>query len=376
MIYLDYAASTPMSDEALQTFLSASKQYFANERSLHDLGSNSALLLKTARKQLATLLESDESSIYFTSGGTESNSLAIQTLLESSKKTGKQIITTKCEHSSILNLLERFSSNGYEITYIPVNENGVINLDELQKNISENTVLAIFQHVNSEIGTIQPIEEISEILSKYDILFHCDCVQSFGKIEVNPNKLGVTSLSISSHKLYGPKGVGAVYINPSIAWEPLIPGTSHENGFRAGTVNVPAIASFVTAASTLSQNLRKNYEHYRMLHEELKNQLKPFPNKFTIEGDSKISVPHIIGMRILGLEGQYVLLECNRHQLAISTGSACSIGMQNPSNTLLAIGRNESEAKQFFRVSFGIMTTVEDIKKLGKVLISIAENNE
>lgn len=375
MIYLDYAATTPMSEEALETFVSASKNYYGNERSLHDIGSNASLLLEACRKQLAKFLNASPASIYFTSGGTESNILAIQTLLKSTKKPGRHIITTSLEHSSISNYLPVLKEQGYDISYIPVQSNGIVSLRSLKNALRDDTILAIFQHVNSEIGAIQPIQEIANILKPHNILLHCDCVQSFGKLEIDVIKLGLSSLSISGHKIYGPKGIGALYISPSISSQPIYPGTSHESGIRPGTVNVPAIASFITAAGNQIEHL--NPEQIRLLNikqvfvEEF-NELREIV-KF--EGSDEDCIPNIIGMRIVGLEGQFVMLECNRYQFAISTGSACAIGMQKPSATMLSIGRNVHEAKQFFRISLGKDTTKEDLINLASVLKLIIEQN-
>ncbi|WP_088068326.1 IscS subfamily cysteine desulfurase [Gottfriedia luciferensis] len=375
MIYLDYAATTPMSEEALETFVTASKNYYGNERSLHDIGSKASLLLEACRKQLANFINASPASIYFTSGGTESNLLAIQTLLKSTKKDGKHILTTSLEHSSIGNYLQVLEEKGYEVTYLPVTNKGIISLETIENAIRKDTVLGIFQHVNSEIGAVQPINEIANLFKSHNILLHCDCVQSFGKIEIDVFKSELSSISISSHKLYGPKGVGALYLNPRLSCQPLYPGTSHESGIRPGTVNVPAIASFVTAAGHIISNRNEDQDRYHSLKKILKAHLHDVQHLLSFESSDEDCIPNIIGMRIIGLEGQFVMLECNRHQFAISTGSACAIGMQKPSETMLAIGRNEHEAKQFFRISIGKHTTENDLIQLSNVLKLIIKQN-
>lgn len=375
MIYLDYAATTPMSEEALETFVTASKNYYGNERSLHDIGSKASLLLEACRKQLASFINASPASIYFTSGGTESNLLAIQTLLKSTKKDGKHILTTSLEHSSIGNYLQVLEEKGYEVTYLPVTNKGIISLDTIENAIRKDTVLGIFQHVNSEIGAVQPINEIANLFKSHNILLHCDCVQSFGKIEIDVSNSELSSISISSHKLYGPKGVGALYLNPRLSCQPLYPGTSHESGIRPGTVNVPAIASFVTAAGHIISNRNEEQDRYHSLKKILKAQLHDVQHLLSFESSDEDCIPNIIGMRIIGLEGQFVMLECNRHQFAISTGSACAIGMQKPSETMLAIGKNEHEAKQFFRISIGKHTTENDLIQLSNVLKLIIKQN-
>ncbi|MEH7451122.1 IscS subfamily cysteine desulfurase [Gottfriedia acidiceleris] len=375
MIYLDYAATTPMSEEAIETFVTASKNYFGNERSLHDIGSKASLLLEACRKQLAGFINASPASIYFTSGGTESNLIAIQTLLKSTKKVGKHILTTTLEHSSISNYLKVLEEQGYEVSYLPVTNSGIISLEEIENAIREDTVLGIFQHVNSEIGAIQPINEIANLFNSSNILLHCDCVQSFGKIAIDVSENEISSLSISGHKLYGPKGIGALYLNPKLTCQPIYPGTSHESGIRPGTVNVPAIASFVTAAGHIIKNQDEEQKRCHYLKNVLKSQLQDVQHLVQFEGSDGECIPNIIGMRIIGLEGQFVMLECNRHQFAISTGSACAIGMQKPSETMLAIGRDPHEAKQFFRVSVGKQTTEEDLIKFSSVLKLIINQN-
>ncbi|GGI10518.1 IscS subfamily cysteine desulfurase [Gottfriedia solisilvae] len=375
MIYLDYSATTPMSEEALETFVSASKHYFGNERSLHDVGSNASLLLETCRKQLASFLNASPASIYFTSGGTESNILGLQTLLKSTKKPGRHILTTTLEHSSISNYVKVLEEQGFEVTYIPVNQNGIVSVDLIKKAIRDDTILGIFQHVNSEIGAIQPIKDIAKLFKPFNIMLHCDCVQSFGKLDINLAEFDVSSISISSHKLYGPKGVGALYINPKLTSQPIYPGTSHESGIRPGTVNVPAIASFVTAVGHIINSKDHNQQRYLSLRQLFRYELKDVEKLVRFEGSDDDCIPNIIGMRIIGLEGQFVMLECNRHQFAISTGSACAIGMQKPSETMLAIGRSEHEAKQFFRISIGKYTNEEDLTKLASTLKLIMKQN-
>lgn len=375
MIYLDYAATTPMSEEALETFVSASKNYFGNERSLHDAGSNASLLLEACRKQLAGFLNASPASIYFTSGGTESNILGIQTLLKSTKKQGRHIITTSLEHSSISNYVKVLEEQEYEVTYIPANKNGIVSIEMIENEIRDDTILGIFQHVNSEIGAIQPIKEIAKLFKPFNIMLHCDCVQSFGKLDIRVSEFDVSSISISSHKLYGPKGVGALYLNPKLTCQPIYPGTSHESGIRPGTVNVPAIASFVTAAGHLFNTSKQEQQRYLSLKQVFRNEFKDVQNLVRFEGSDEDCIPNIIGMRIIGLEGQFVMLECNRHQFAISTGSACAIGMQKPSETMLAIGRNVHEAKQFFRISIGKYTKEEDLIKLASILKLIMKQN-
>ncbi|PFV70328.1 cysteine desulfurase [Bacillus sp. AFS059628] len=359
MIYLDYAATTPMSVEALQTYMKAASEYFGNEQSLHDMGGTASSLLQVCRKTFADMIGGKEQGVFFTSGGSESNYLAIQSLLNARNK--KHIITTPMEHASIRSYFQSLQSQGYTITEIPVDTNGLIHLDDLETAITENTVLASIQHGNSEIGTVQNIAEIGALLKKYNVLFHSDCVQTFGKLPINVFEMGIDSLSVSAHKIYGPKGVGACYINPQVRWTPIFPGTSHEKGFRPGTVNVPGIASFLTAAENILKNQQEESLRFKELRSYFLERLQALPLEIEVEGHSTSCLPHIIGVTMKGIEGQYTMLECNRRGIAISTGSACQVGKQEPSKTMLAIGKTYEEAKQYVRFSFGQQTTKDQI---------------
>lgn len=359
MIYLDYAATTPMSVEALQTYLKAASEYFGNEQSLHDMGGTASSLLQVCRKTFADMIGGKEQGVFFTSGGSESNYLAIQSLLNARNK--RHIITTPMEHASIRSYFQSLQSQGYTITEIPVDTNGLIHLDDLETAITENTVLASIQHGNSEIGTVQNIAEIGALLKKYNVLFHSDCVQTFGKLPINVFEMGIDSLSVSAHKIYGPKGVGACYINPQVRWTPIFPGTSHEKGFRPGTVNVPGIASFLTAAENILKNQQEESLRFKELRSYFLERLQALPLEIKVEGHSTSCLPHIIGVTMKGIEGQYTMLECNRRGIAISTRSACQAGKQEPSKTMLAIGKTYEEAKQYVRFSFGQQTTKDQI---------------
>lgn len=363
MIYLDYAATTPMSEKALDVYNQVATKYYGNSSSLHDIGSTAQTILEESRKTIARFLNGEAKGVYFTSGGSESNYYAIHSLLKGNSKKGKHIISTRLEHSSIANTLEDLQNDGYEITFIPVNSEGRVELKALSESIRPDTVLASIHHGNSEIGTIQDLVSIGEVLKKHNIIFHSDCVQTFGKIEIDVKKANLDSISISSHKIYGPKGVGACYINPARTWKPVIPGTTHENGFRPGTVNVPGIAAFITAAEEIFPIMNSEQERFKGLRKKLLEGIQGDTWKISEVGPTNNRLEHIIGLSVVGIEGQYIMLECNRYGVAISTGSACSVGMQKPSKTLLAVGKSKEEAKQFIRLSLGKLTTDVDIEE-------------
>jgi cysteine desulfurase len=376
MIYLDYSATTPISGKALAIYNTVSKDYYGNPQSLHDIGSNAKNIIEVCRKELAMMINGNPKGIVFTSGGTESNILAIRTLLNGCSKEKNHIITSSVEHSSIMNTMEALEEEGYQVTYLQVNSDGEYDLEELKKAVNAMTALVCLTHVNSEIGTIQPIKETGEYLNKLNIPLHIDAVQSFGKIAINVAEAKITSLAISSHKIYGPKGVGACYLNPKTSWKPLLPHTAHEGGFRAGTVNVPGIAAFVTAAGEVMESIKENYTVYEKLRATFLKILVDKNKNITIEEHSckHKQLPAIIGLRLKGIEGQYVMLECNRQGIALSTGSACQVGQNKPSKTMLALGRSAGEANEFIRLSLGRDTTEEQLEKVAFVLCDIYDS--
>jgi cysteine desulfurase len=372
MIYFDFAATTPLDPEAAEVFVQASTQYFGNSSSLHDIGGQSQDLLENCREELANLLGINQKGLYFTSGGSEGNFLAIEALLSAPKKPGKHIIAGLAEHSSIHGVLNRL--DGYSISFLPLNSSGLIDVEELERNITPETVLVALQHVNSEIGTIQPIEEIAQICSQHDIHLHSDFVQSFGKIDVRSLTQLVSSFSFSGHKIYGPKGVGGVYVDPAISWRAFFPGSSHERGFRPGTLNVPGITSMVAAAQKIYSVMGKDHDKYLEFRTVFLESLEPIKAFVHVhQADSGSQLPSIIGLRISGIEGQWMMLECNRYGFAISTGSACQIGLQSPAKVTQALGLSPQEAKEFIRISFGTSTKREDVVKLGETIVDIVK---
>ncbi|WP_407269586.1 IscS subfamily cysteine desulfurase [Radiobacillus sp. PE A8.2] len=372
MIYLDYAATTPVSDHALQVYNEVSKNMYGNPSSLHDIGSRAKQLLEHARQELALLLHADASGIYFTSGGTESNVLAIDAILRGNQKNGKHVITTRMEHASLQSYFQQITKQGYQVSYVAVNEHGEIDINHLATLIRDTTVLVSIHHVNSEIGVIQPINEIAELVHTYGALFHSDCVQSFGKLPINMKESKIDSISISSHKIYGPMGVGAVYLNPSVAWESTSTSLNQENGFRAGTVNVPGIAAFVTAAQASCIAMEQELTKISSLRERFINLLDDGGFAGHVFTSKNGQLPHIIGILLDGLQGDYAMLEFNRADIAISTGSACSVGQQQPSKTMLAVGKTDVEAKRFIRLSLGKQTTVADITKAATICLQLS----
>lgn len=376
MNYFDYAATCPLDQEAAEVYIKAATAYYGNTSSLHDTGTQANELLENCRNEMAQLLGVQKEGIFFTSGGSESNFLGIQSLLSSSLKKGKHIITGMAEHSSITNTMEKLiTEQQYEVTALPLNQAGHIDIEQVKKALRKDTVLISIQHGNPEIGTLQPLKEIGSICKENQILLHSDCIQTFGKKDVRLVAQAVDSLSISGHKFYGPKGIGAVYIHPRLNWKRYYPGATHENGFRPGTVNVPAIAAMTVAAQKAYRHLDEHHSQSLRLREAFLHALEPIKKNCIIySGDEASQLPSTIGMRIKGIEGQLIMLECNRYGFAISTGSACQTGMQFSSKTMKALGITGKSAKEFIRISFGWETTINDAQLLGKTLAKIAED--
>ncbi|WP_223591176.1 IscS subfamily cysteine desulfurase [Neobacillus bataviensis] len=375
MIYFDFAATTPLDKDAAEVYLKVATEYFGNASSLHDIGGQSSALLDNCREELAQILGVDKKGLFFTSGATEGNFLALEALLSAPLKKGNHIIAGMAEHSSIHGELRRLEKAGYEITLLPFDDSGLIDIEKLANEIKPETILVAVQHVNSEIGTIQPVETIAEICKAQQIHFHSDCVQSFGKLDLKSITPLVSSISFSGHKIYGPKGIGGVYINPRTHWDPFFPGGSHERGFRPGTVNVPAIAAMTVAAQKIIGQTSTNHDTFALLRDTFIEALKPIKDRVVVYGTdaAESQLPNIIGLRISGIEGQWMMLECNRLGFAISTGSACQIGMQSPAKVTQALRLSTEEAKQFIRISFGKSTTVEEVLQLTESIVKIVQ---
>ncbi|WP_226585509.1 IscS subfamily cysteine desulfurase [Halobacillus litoralis] len=367
--YFDYAATCPIDSDALEAYVHASKEFYGNTSSLHDEGSKAASLLEHCREQLATLLNVDKEGLYFTSGGTESNEIAIYSLL--SAKKGGHIIASHAEHSSVQNILNKLEREGYDVTRIPLTPSGKVNVKLVGEAVRRDTACIAVQHVNSDIGTIQPIEEIAALCRSQGILFHSDCVQSFGKIDLSKISSSVDSFSVSSHKVYGPKGIGAVYLNPSLSFNPRVPGTTHERGVRPGTLHLAGIAGFAVAAEKMAAKM----DDHQSKIIQLKNV---FFRAMTIKGweligDTSTNPIPITGLCLNEREGQWAMLEGNRRGFYFSTGSACSVQSHQPPVTLMAMGRKKEEADSFIRVSFSHKQTIKDVRALGVFLNSIIQ---
>ena len=372
MIYLDFAATTPIHPEVLEIYTQVATNYYGNASSLHDEGSSAKQIIEASSNVIAAAFNGSAKGLSFTSGATESNHLAIQALLQGRTDGKKEIISSRMEHSSVINVLHKLSDEGYTILWVDVNKNGTIDFKHFNELLSKKTALVTIQHVNSELGVIQPVEEIGKRLKDMDVLFHSDCVQSFGKIPIDVSGWNIDAISISAHKIYGPKGVGAVWIHPETNWKPMFKDPNRVKALRFGTLNSPGIAGFAAATKKILSIQEKEYIRLTTLRTSLVEELKNKAPNLSVEGAELEQSPYILGLRFLGIEGQYLMLECNQAGLAISTGSACQVGSEKPNRSLKAIGKSDEEAREFVRLSFGFDVKEHHIpvitEKIGVIL--------
>ncbi len=350
-MYLDNSATTQVSEEVLKEMEPFFREEFGNPSTLYSLGRSSKKALDEARQRVADAINANPDEIIFTSGGSESDNLAIKGIAYKLRKKGNHIITTNIEHPAVKNTLKFLENLDYEVTYLPVDENGIIKIEDLKEAIKDETILITIMPGNNEIGTIQPIEEIGKIAREKKIIFHTDAVQTFGKIEVDVEKLNVDLLSLSSHKINGPKGVGALYIKKGVRVEPLIHGGGQEKGIRSGTENVPGIVGFAKACELVSQNLDENYKKLSAIRDELiEKVLSTVPESY-LNGDRDNRLPNVVNFRFKAIEGESLILLLDAKGYQASTGSACSSNTLEASPVLTALGLDPVDVHGSLRIS-------------------------
>ena len=379
MIYLDYAATTPMSEQALNTYTKVAKEYYGNASSLHEEGSRAQQIVTASKQVIAQSLGASDRHLHFVSGATEGNFLAIYSLLESVKKQDSSmnhILCSPIEHDSVLRVMKRLKAEGWVVEYLPLLADGRVCIDQLKERLTTSTSLIAVQLVNSELGTYEPVKEIAEIARKMDIKVHCDAVQAFGKIPIDVQALGVHSLSISAHKIYGPQGIGAVWLSPNVQWSGCFPSSSSKK-FRPGTLAVPSIAAFAAAAREAIDEMDAEFVRMQHVREAWVKALQDMSNPPIIEGAEGTShqSPYILGLRFPGIEGQYLMLKCDQAGVGISTGSACQSGMDETNVSMKALGKNEQEAREFVRISFGKGHYVEEIPHIIEEIRTIVDQH-
>ncbi|AJW71588.1 cysteine desulfurase family protein [Nitrosopumilus adriaticus] len=371
MIYLDNAASTKIHEDVLETMLPYLKEQYGNPSSIHRYGRLSHKAIEKARKQIASLINAEPSEILITSGGTESNNTALRGI--AMKNPSSRIITSSIEHDAILEPCKKLSQNGFDIDYLPVDSFGMVDILELKNHISEKTRLVSIMFGNNEVGTIQQISEIAKICNEKNILFHTDAVQAVGKIPIDVKELGVDLLSISSHKLYGPKGVGALFIKNGISIDPVILGGGQENGLRSGTENVANIVGFGKACEIAKTHLDENLSNMKKLRDYMiKRVLDEIP-QVTLNGHSESRLPNNIHFTFLGVNGEDLIIKLDEFGIAASTGSACSVNTQKASHVLEAMGFSLEQITGSLRLTIGIFNNEDEINETVEVLKRVVE---
>lgn len=371
-IYLDNAATTQVDERVVLSMLPYYSEEYGNASSLHSFGTHAKQILDRSRRKLALLIGAEPDEIIFTSGGTESNNLALKGIAFANRAKGNHIIVSTIEHDCVLNVCKWLESQGFYITYLPVDNTGVVDLDELKKFINPKTILVSVMHANNEIGTIEPIEEIGKICNKHNVPFHSDACQSFGKIPIDVKKSGLDLLTINSHKIYGPKGVGALFIRKGINIIPLLHGGGQEAGLRSTTENLPGIVGFANASELCVEGMINENKNLLKLRNKLTDFLfENFENAY-INGPRENKLPGLINFSFHGLEGETIrlLLLLDEKGIAVSAGSACSSNdkTHSTSHVLQAIGLNQFEARGSIRVSFGRYSTEEDLERFKDAL--------
>ena len=371
MRYFDHAATTRVKKEVLDKMFPYFVEQYGNPSSLYKLGRIARVGIEEARKNVANLINCDRNEIIFTSGGTESDNTALKGIMHLEKNKGKHMITTKIEHPAILHTCERLEEEGYQITYLNVNKEGIIELEELNNAIRKDTVLLSIMFANNEIGSIQPIERIGEIADKRGIIFHTDAVQACGNVEIDVKRMKIDMLSLSGHKIGAPKGIGALYVNKSIELKKFIDGGHQERDKRAGTENVPGMIGLGEACKIAKENMEEHIKQLTELRDEYISRIKDEIVDIQINGSMEKRLPGNSNISFKGVNGNELLMKLDERGICASAGSACSSGSGSPSHVLTAIGLPSEYAEGTLRVTLGEDNTKEDINYLVESLTEI-----
>lgn len=380
-IYLDNSATTAVDPRVVEAMLPWFTEKFGNASSIHHFGQEAKGAVDRARHQVAHLIGSRPNEIVFTSGGTESNNLAIKGLLESQQKAGvrQHIITSAIEHSAVINVCEGLEKQGFDVTYLPVYETGVVRIEDVKNAIRDETSLISIMTANNEIGTLQPVEEIGRFVRELrddgrKIWFHTDAVQAAGKVPINVEEIACDLLSLSAHKIFAPKGVGALYIRRGVRLHPQNIGGHQERDRRGGTESVPHIVAFGKACELAANDLDAESERLRAMRDNLESRIGEAIDGIEFNGDRELRLPNISNISFHLIEGEGLLINLDMQGIAVSTGSACSSGTLEPSPVIRALGRDDSLARGAIRFSLGRNNTPEDIDRLLEVLPVSVEN--
>jgi cysteine desulfurase len=372
-IYLDNHATTPMDPRVLNAMLPYFTEYFGNAASRnHEFGWVAEQAVDKARKQIADLIGASPREIIFTSGATESNNLAIKGVAEMYAGKGNHIVTEATEHKAVLDTCKKLEKEGFRVTYLPVMGDGLIDLDMLKESITDKTILVTIMYANNEIGVIQPISEIGKICRERGVLFHTDGVQAAGKVPVDVNKDNIDIMSISAHKLYGPKGVGALYVrrrNPRVQITAQLDGGGHERGMRSGTLNVPGIVGLGEACAICQREMPEETKRLRYLRDKLRSKLEAGLDEIYLNGSWEHRLPHSLNLSFAYVEGESLLMGIN--DVAVSSGSACTSATLEPSYVLKALGLGDDIAHSSLRFGIGRFNTEEEIDYVADRLVDV-----
>ena len=369
--YFDHAATTAVDEEVLREMIPYFSYSYGNPSSAYTIGRQNKMAIHLARQKVAKAINAKTKEIYFTGCGSESDNLALKGIAYANEKDKKHIITTKIEHHAILNTCKTLEQEGVEVTYLNVDKEGKINLQELENSIKQSTILISIMTANNEIGTIQPIREIGKIARKHKILFHTDAVQAIGNIKIDVKETNIDLLSMSAHKFYGPKGVGALYVREGVNFKEIQDGGHQENGKRAGTENVAGIVGMGKAIELAYENIEEYNKKLIALSEYCIEKLQSKIGKIKINGARKDRLPGNINISFLGEDSSDLLLKLDEKGICTSAGSACNTGASSPSHVLMAIGLNNEEAEGALRITLGKENTKEDIDYLVNNIVDI-----
>lgn len=364
MIYFDNAATTKLDDEVLKEMMPYLTNMYGNASAIYELGRESRKAIEDAREKVAKVLNCEVGEVYFTSCGSESDNTAIKEIARANKKNGNHIITSKIEHPAVIETCEQLKKEGFEITYIGVDEKGIVDLEEIKRAIKPTTILISIMFANNEIGTVEPIKEIGKIAKEHEIVFHTDAVQAAGNVKIDVKDMNIDSLSLSGHKFYGPKGVGVLYVKKGIEFQSFINGGHQERNKRAGTENVAGIVGIGKAIELAYQNLDEHNKKITELRDYFINQIITKIPNVKINGDMVNRLPGNANISFEGVDAEGLLLNLDLKKICASSGSACSAGSLEPSRVLLAIGLEKEMAKSSLRVTIGKYNTKEEVDYL------------
>lgn len=372
-MYFDHCATTPTAQEVVAAMQPYWREVYGNPSSLHQAGRKAAAALQVARQQVAALVHAGASEILFTSGATEANNMALQGVLPVGAYEELHLITTSIEHHAVLHTMQAMEKRGARVTYLPVDELGLISIEDLQDAIRPETRLISVMHVNNEVGSIQPIAKVAQIAHAAGALLHVDAVQGVGLWDVDVHALGIDLLSISAHKMYGPKGVGALFLRKGLSLEPLMYGGAQEKTLRPGTENVPGIVGFGKAAELIAQHREEYRAHIVQLRSTLiKFLLEKVPTVIVNGPEDPLVSPHVLSLTFPGCVAEMMQIQLAMQGIAISLGSACNSQEINPSHVLMAMGLSREAADATIRVSFGKDNTLAEVHKFAEVLAQVA----